>query len=104
MSNLNWIKQHGKKAQGKSEYTTYLESREKLSPKKAITANCYFCMNTYVDGRTDCEIPDCPLYPYMPYRKDKSKSRKVLSEKQKESIRKLVSFRPGTRSSTSGKE
>jgi hypothetical protein len=104
MNNLRWIKQHGKKAQGRREFIGYLESDEKLSPKKAILANCYSCTGYYSDGRIDCEVNDCPLHPYMPYRKDKTKAKRVLSEKQKESIKKLVSFRPGTRRTTSGKK
>jgi len=59
-------------------------------------------MNSYVDGKNDCEISDCPLYPYMPYRKDKIKSKRILTEKQKESLRKLISLRSGTRRIASG--
>ncbi len=40
-----------------------------LTRDQAIRAKCCDCMGYYIDGRTDCELPDCPLYPFMPYRK-----------------------------------
>ena len=97
MADIAWIRQHGKTAQGKNEYLEYLESEKKLSPARAIKANCYQCMNGYMDGKDDCEIPNCPLYPYMPYRKDKAKVKRVRTEKQQEALQKLVSLRSGTR-------
>jgi len=102
MTQTQWIRKNGKTAQGKQEYIEYLENKNKLSPMKAIKANCYQCMNSYVDGKNDCEISDCPLYPYKPYRKDKIKSKRILTEKQKESLRKLISLRSGTRRIASG--
>ena len=98
------IKQPGKKAQGRTEYIQYLQSHEKLSPKKAILANCYGCTGGYSDGRTDCELIDCPLYPHMPYRKNKLKQKRILSERQIESVKKLVSLRSGARKTASGKK
>lgn len=104
MANIDLIKKQGAKAQGKNEYLHYLETGKKLSPAKAIKANCYMCMNSYSDGRNDCEILDCPLYPFMPYRKDRIKARRVLSEKQQESLQKLVTFRSDARRTASGKQ
>jgi hypothetical protein len=98
-----WIKKHGIKAQGKKEYIEYLETDKKLPPRKAILANCYQCMNSYLDGRVDCEIMDCPLYSYMPYRRGMEKMKKVLSEKQQESVQKLAILRSATRKAASGK-
>ena len=40
---------------------------KKLSLKQSILAKCCDCMGNYADGKIDCEIPDCPLYPFMPY-------------------------------------
>jgi len=37
------------------------------SPKSAIRAKCYQCMCSYDDGREECGIATCALYPYMPY-------------------------------------
>jgi hypothetical protein len=98
-----WIKNHGKKAQGKIEYIEYLETGVKLSPKNAILANCYQCMNSYMDGKLDCEIADCPLYPYMPCRKGVVKVKRILSDKQLESVQKLVTLRSVARKSACGK-
>ena len=98
MDNIDWLQKHGTKAQGKREYLEYLTTGKQLSPAKAIKAACYQCMNSYLDGRNDCEISKCPLYPYMPYRNDKEvKPKKVLSKRQEEAVQKLVSLRSGTR-------
>ena len=58
---------------------------EKISRGQAMTAKCADCMGCYVDGRIDCEVPECPMYNYMPYRakKEKPKGGKILSEEQK---------------------
>ncbi len=32
-----------------------------------VRAKCKDCCCDYVDGRLDCEMPDCSLYPFMPY-------------------------------------
>ena len=39
-----------------------------LRRNEAIAAKCADCMGLYVDGRIDCAVEDCPLYPFMPYR------------------------------------
>ncbi|HBA53375.1 hypothetical protein [Syntrophorhabdus aromaticivorans] len=38
MDNIEWIKKHGKKAQGKDEYTLYLETIKKISSAKKVKA------------------------------------------------------------------
>ena len=38
------------------------------SLKAAILAKCYECLYDYADGRYSCEMPDCPLYNWMPYK------------------------------------
>jgi len=42
---------------------------EKLTRGQAILAKCSECMCDYVDGRVDCRVNKCPLYPFMPYRR-----------------------------------
>jgi hypothetical protein len=54
-------------AKGKKELEAY-HSREKLTPLKAVLAKCYECMGRYIDGRRDCQVTDCPLYEFMPYK------------------------------------
>jgi len=57
-------------AQGKKEYIRHLKG-EALTMKQAILGECYSCTAGYFDGKRDCEGVDCPLYQYMPYRKNK---------------------------------
>ena len=33
-----------------------------------INAKCTHCMAKYKNKCQDCRKPDCPLYPFMPYR------------------------------------
>jgi len=55
-------------ARGGKELRKHLAGA-RLTLKQMILAMCYGCMGRYVDGKTDCELPDCPLYPVMPYQK-----------------------------------
>ncbi len=54
------------KARGIKELNKY-QSGGKLSLKQAILAKCADCLGLYGDGKDDCAMPDCPLYPFMPY-------------------------------------
>ena len=38
------------------------------SLKCAILAKCYECLYDYADGHFSCEMPDCPLFRWMPYK------------------------------------
>lgn len=40
----------------------------KLTRSAAIMAKCCDCMGYHIDGRADCKMEECPLYPFMPYR------------------------------------
>lgn len=51
---------------GKAEMKLHLNSKP-LSRMQAMKAKCFECMNGFLDGRQDCKIKDCPLYPWMPY-------------------------------------
>ena len=57
----------GKQSQGRTQYVRYLRG-ERLTQRQAILAKCFECGGYYADGRKDCEMPDCALYPYMPYK------------------------------------
>jgi len=61
----------GKRSRGQKYLIAHLEGK-RLTYKGAVQAKCYDCMGYYVDGLNDCEIPDCPLYPFSPYRKKES--------------------------------
>jgi|WetSurMetagenome_2_1015567.scaffolds.fasta_scaffold23149_2 hypothetical protein len=41
---------------------------ERPSLKQAVLHKCHRCCGFYSDGRKDCEITECPLYFFMPYR------------------------------------
>jgi hypothetical protein len=55
------------KARGNKELKKYLYG-DRLTQRQAIIAKCFDCMGQYIDGKIDCLILDCPLYPFMPYR------------------------------------
>ena len=61
-------------ASGRSEFIKYSKG-ERLTLSESILAKCYDCMGCYQDGRNDCELKDCSLYPFMPYNPDKVKFR-----------------------------
>ena len=75
------------------EKREYLERDKKLSPMKA---QCYQC-NAYMDTKINCKIKECPLCPYMPYRKDKELTKRGRTEKQVEAGLRLAKFSSGTR-------
>ncbi len=64
------IRRMGINAKGRLELIRHLEGG-KNTPASAIRAKCYECMGYYADGKKDCKVPTCPLYPFMPYREDK---------------------------------
>lgn len=76
---LEDLKKNGKAYRGKKELIAFMEGK-KLSAQALINAKCFDCMGWYSDdGAVDCTCKDCPLYPKMPYNKNKVKS-KVVSE------------------------
>ena len=60
------------KAIGKKELLKY-KNGNSLSRKEAIIAKCYDCCGCFQDGKFDCLIDDCPLYPWMAYKGLKEK-------------------------------
>ena len=73
-------------AQGKRELLKYLEG-ERLTRKETMLAKCYECCNGYVDGKVDCRVESCPLYPYMPFNpKIQKKKGRELTPEQREVI------------------
>jgi len=55
-----------RRARGSREFKAY-QFGKKLTPRQMILAKCYECCGNYADGNVDCTIPECPLYPLMPY-------------------------------------
>jgi hypothetical protein len=60
-------------AQGRTELLKHVAGK-RLTRNQAIKAKCYDCMGGYTDGKQDCRIHVCPLYPFMPYRNMGSKA------------------------------
>ena len=77
-------------ARGVKELKKYLLG-ERLTQRQAIIAKCADCMFDYADGKDDCQIPDCPLYPYQPYQTDvvlpKKHNKPMTSEHKKAFMR-----------------
>lgn len=67
MTKLESIKKHGVSTQGRKELMRYLKGKD-LTLQQAVLARCYDCMSYFADGAADCRTPECPLYPYMPFR------------------------------------
>lgn len=82
MTKLDSIKKHGIAASGRKELLKYLDGA-RITQRQAILAKCYDCMAYYADGRNDCKVLDCPLYPFMPYSSRPQKPSKKLSEVHK---------------------
>lgn len=87
---LKDIRQHGKTARGQKELLKHL-SGQKLTFKQAIYARCYDCMNYFSDGKNDCKIPSCPLYPFMPY-KEKEEKQYTRRSKPGENIKPVATM------------
>jgi hypothetical protein len=66
------IQKHGLTARGKKELIKHLQSG-RLTPKQAILAKCFDCLGYMVDGRQDCKMPSCSLYPFMVFNPSKGK-------------------------------
>ena len=67
MSKKRIIKDVGIGARGRKELLKHL-SGGRLTQRQAILAKCYDCMGYFTDGKEDCGIPECSLYPFMAYR------------------------------------
>ncbi len=66
------IKRNGLRARGKMELLKHLEGC-RLTFKQAIHGKCYDCMGFFQDGRIDCDLARCPLYPFMIFNPKKRK-------------------------------
>lgn len=84
---IDEIHQYGKTARGKSELVKHLKG-ERLSLRQAVLARCYDCMGFYADGKVDCNIPHCPLHPFMAYNEGRQKQirKRTMTEAHKEKM------------------
>lgn len=83
LSKIEAVNKHGKKAQGKKEILKYLKGN-RLTLRQSVIAKCYDYMAFYTDGRNDCKLLDCPLYPFMPYGTKPQTPTRKLSKVHKE--------------------
>lgn len=82
------IRKHGKTARGQKELVKHLEG-QKLTMKQAIYARCYDCCGFFSDGKVDCAMTHCPLYPFMAYNANRVKkvTGRIMTDAHKEKLR-----------------
>jgi len=74
-------------SRGKNNLWKHLNG-ERLTQRQAILAKCCDCMGYHGDGRIDCHMPHCSLYPWMAYRDREGKPKQVRkSRRQQPAIR-----------------
>jgi len=56
-------------SRGKTLLLKHLDG-SRLTARQAVIAKCCDCMGYHADGRVDCQMPSCSLYPFMPYKKN----------------------------------
>jgi hypothetical protein len=84
---LKSIRQHGKVSRGQKELVKHLEGHS-LTLRQAVYARCYDCCGFYADGKNDCRLPGCSLYPFMAYNENKIKrvTKRIMTEAHKEKM------------------
>jgi len=76
---------HGLNTVDKKHLITFLEGG-KLTPMQAIRSKCYECTLGYADGKADCEITDCPLYPFHRYNPHRIVKKRNLTDEQRKEL------------------
>jgi len=76
------VVKYGLTARGKQELLKYLGGG-KLTRKEAMLGKCFECTNGYADGKVDCGIESCPLYPFMPFGACKNTTGRKLTPEQR---------------------
>ena len=67
---------------GANEYAKW-EKGEKLTLRQALLTQCYVC-NGLDEGGKDCKGKACPLYPFMPYNRNRYRSGRTMTPEQRE--------------------
>jgi hypothetical protein len=89
LERINNIQIKGKIARGQKELIKHLRGN-KLTLRQAVNAQCYDCSGFFCDGKVDCCLPHCPLYPFMFYNEKKAK-KKTTKRKSDEHMQKMRS-------------
>ena len=71
--NSSLIHKNGVRAIGQKELENFRQGNG-LTPRETLRAQCYDCTGGFADGRNDCGMNQCPIYPYMPYKGKKFKT------------------------------
>ena len=81
------IWRYGKAARGQKELIKHLEGHC-LTLRQGVYAKCYDCTGYYADGKNDCCMPGCSLYPFMPYNTNRVKkvTGRKMTDTQKEKM------------------
>ena len=79
---LEDVEEYGLTARGKRELLKYLQG-DRLTRKEAMLAKCFECMGGYADGKVDCQVESCSLYPFMPFSACKNRPKRELTPEQK---------------------
>ena len=83
LDRLTLIQKSGKASAGKTNLLKHLRG-ERLTQRQAILAKCCDCMGYHNDGRMDCRMPHCSLYPFRPYKDDPALSpKKAISSRRR---------------------
>ena len=85
MNRLEEVEKYGLNTRDKKYLLSHLAG-EKLTPTQAIHAKCYECMGYFADGKRDCEITDCALYPFMRYNSNRKINKRILTDKQRRDL------------------
>jgi len=93
---ISLIEKVGAKAKGKGELLSYLYGK-KITARQAILAKCYDCTGYYADGRDDCKIETCSLYPFSPYGSKPAAKKQVSEENKKAAGERLSKLRSENR-------
>jgi hypothetical protein len=94
---LAMVQKSGKASAGKTNLVKHLKG-ERLTQRQAILAKCCDCMCYHADGRLDCRMPHCSLYPFRPYKEDPAvSSRKVISSRRRGAAPHLSKLTPQER-------
>ena len=76
------LQKSGINSAGKTNLVKHLQG-ERLTQRQAILAKWCSCMGYHSDGRLDCRMPHCSLYPFRPYKDDPtSSSKKAVSPRR----------------------
>ncbi len=73
---LAMVLKSGIASSGKTNLVKHLKG-DRLTRHAAILAKCCDCSGYHADGRMDCRMPHCSLYPFRPYKDDPMPSSKT---------------------------